>query len=73
MDFEDILQKVAFDNHTTPEVVYREVQAVLQKAYARREEAPEFWAELGFDESCPTPEQFVPKAVQILRRRLETP
>ncbi len=64
MDFNTILAQIAARHNTTPEEVYRQMQISIEDAYQKRFEEngrAALWKELGFEDQCPTPEQFLEK------------
>lgn len=73
MEFDRILQETATANATTPEHVYAEVDAMLQKAFKSRNRSfrsRALWKRMGFSKTCPTPEQFIKAFTEVMRQEL---
>lgn len=60
MDFQKILERIAKENHTTPEEVYREMQIAIDAAYDNPDpEIRKNWETITFKGDRPTPEEVV--------------
>lgn len=59
-DFQKILQRIAKENHTTPEDVYREMQIAIDAAFDNPDpEVRKNWETIQFKGDRPTPEEVV--------------
>lgn len=59
-DFQKILEKIAAENNTTPEDVYREMQIAIDAAYDNPDpEIRRNWENIHFNGERPTPEDVV--------------
>lgn len=59
-DFQKILKRIAAENHTTPEEVYREMQIAIVAAYESTDpEVRKNWESISFKGDRPTPEDVI--------------
>ncbi len=59
-NFQEILEKVAKKNHTTPEEVYRQMQLAIDEAYDNPDpEIQKNWKALNIKGNRPTPEEVI--------------
>lgn len=59
-DFQKILDRIAKENHTTPEDVYREMQIAIDAAYDNPDpEVRKNWKSIPFKGDRPTPEEVI--------------
>ncbi len=59
-NFQEILERIASANHTTPEEVYREMQKAIDEAYANPDpEVQKNWKALNIKGDRPTPEEVI--------------
>lgn len=67
-DFQNIINQIAEQDGTTPEIVLREMQFAIDAAYDGRDAASQpFWACMQFQGARPTPEEFVHQVAKLLR------
>ena len=66
--FTEIVETIAKENNTTPELVLQQMQEVIDVAYEHHEAAAQpFWDALYFKGTRPTPEEFVVQLTWILQ------
>lgn len=59
-DFQMILEKIAKDNHTTPEEVYREMQIAIDAAFDNPDpQVRKNWEQIHYAGDRPTPEDVI--------------
>ncbi len=59
-DFQKILKRIAKENHTTPEEVYREMQFAIDAAFDNKDpEIQKNWESISFQGDRPTPEEVI--------------
>lgn len=59
-DFQMILEKIAKDNHTTPEDVYREMQIAIDAAFDNPDpQVRKNWEQIHYTGDRPTPEDVI--------------
>nr|DAL08091.1 MAG TPA: Stage 0 sporulation protein A/DNA, transcriptional activation and repression.3A [Bacteriophage sp.] len=59
-DFQQILEKIAKDNNTTPENVYREMQIAIDAAFDNQDLAVrKNWEQIHYTGDRPTPEDVI--------------
>lgn len=59
-DFQKILDRIAKENHTTPEDVYREMQIAIDAAYDNPDpKVRKNWETIPFKGDRPTPEEVI--------------
>lgn len=60
MDFQQILEKIAKENNTTPENVYREMQIAINAAFDNPDPAVrKAWEQIHYTGDRPTPEDVI--------------
>ena len=66
-NFEEILEKIAKENGTTPENVRREIQRAIDEAYGHHNaDAQPLWNKMAPSGNKPTPEEFVMQLAMML-------
>lgn len=65
--FTEIVETIAKENNTTPELVLQQMQEVIDVAYEHEAAAQPFWDALYFKGTRPTPEEFVVQLTWILQ------
>ena len=60
MNFQEILARIAKENHTTPEEVYREMQIAIDSGFDNPDpEVRKEWAKIHYTGDRPTPEDVI--------------
>lgn len=75
MDFQQVVQQIAWEEHRPPEEIYREMQRAIEDLYRHRNDTPAsraVWRRMGA-RHCPTPEAFVAWMAGEIRREIHPP
>ena len=67
--FRIILERIALENHTTPDDVYREMQKAINVGFEHPDpRVREFWQQFTYKGARPTPDDLIFDIVQMLEK-----